>query len=129
VTKAGIEHQNSGWPGVRGKYAKHPPLVFVSEMKEAIPSQYPAKSSAERQRPHIADDPLLIRHPGSTQRNKRWGAIHASDAKALRNHVTRNRRSAPAAKIENGRPQWKETKEAFDEGLIKPTSSTAVSIP
>jgi hypothetical protein len=49
MTKAGIEHQNGGWRRVRGKYAKHRSLVFVPEMKEAVPSQYPAKSPAEGQ--------------------------------------------------------------------------------
>lgn len=64
VTEAGIEHQNGGWRRVRGKYAKHGPLVFVPEMKEAVPGQHPVKSPAKGQRPHIADNPLLIRHPG-----------------------------------------------------------------
>jgi hypothetical protein len=65
MTKAGIENQNSGWRRVHGKYAKHRPLIFVPEMKEAVLSQYRAKSPTKGQRPHIGDDPLLIRHPGS----------------------------------------------------------------
>ena len=63
VTKSCVEHQNSGRGGVCGKYAKHHFLIFVPEMKEAVPSQYPVKSLTKGQRPHIADDPILIRHP------------------------------------------------------------------
>ena len=65
MSRAGIEHQKCAWRRMRGKYAKHRPLVFVPEMKEAIPGQYPAKSPAKGQRRHIADDPFLLRHSGS----------------------------------------------------------------
>jgi hypothetical protein len=50
---------------VRGKYAEHGALVVVPEMKEAIPGQDTAKPPTKSQRPHITDDPRLIRHPGS----------------------------------------------------------------
>jgi hypothetical protein len=39
MTEAGIEHQNSGSRRMRGKYAKHAPLISVAEMKEAVPRQ------------------------------------------------------------------------------------------
>jgi hypothetical protein len=60
MTKAGIEHENSGRGCMRGKYAKHGPLILVPKMKEAIPGEYPVKSPTECQGPHIADDPLLM---------------------------------------------------------------------
>jgi hypothetical protein len=49
--------------------------------------------------------------------------------KALRNHVKRNWRAAPTAKVKNSRALWKETKETLDMGLIVPTASAAVSVP
>jgi hypothetical protein len=65
VTKPGVEHQSGGRCRVCGKYGKHRCLIFVPEMKEAIPSQYAVKSATKGQGPHIADDPLLIGHPRS----------------------------------------------------------------
>ena len=65
MTKAGIEHHNGGWRSVQGKYPEHRSLVLVPEMEEAVPGQYPLKSPAKGQGSHIADDPFLIRHPGS----------------------------------------------------------------
>jgi hypothetical protein len=50
MTRACIEHKNSGRRGVGGKYAKHRLLIFVPEMKEAVPSQYPVKSSTKGER-------------------------------------------------------------------------------
>src|SRR5262249_6452965 len=49
--------------------------------------------------------------------------------KALRCHMTRNRRAASTAKIKHSRSLWKKIKEALDIGLINPNRSTAVSIP
>jgi hypothetical protein len=71
MTKAGVEHQSSGWRRVQGEYAKHRPLIVVPEMEEAVPSQYSIKPPTESQGPHVSDDPLLIRHPGSTERDQR----------------------------------------------------------
>jgi len=45
------------------------------------------------------------------------------------NHVKRNGRATPTAKIKNCRAQWKETEEALDTGFIYPTGGTAVGIP
>src|ERR1700739_2865411 len=49
------------------KDSKHLPLVAVPEVKEAIPGQYATKPPAEGQGPHVSNDPLLIRHPGSAE--------------------------------------------------------------
>ena len=64
MTKTGIEHENGGRGCMRGKDAKHGPLILVPKMKKAVPGEYPVKSPAECQGPHITDDPLLIRHSG-----------------------------------------------------------------
>ena len=65
MIKAGIEHQNSGWRCVQGKYLKHRLLVLVPEMEEAVPCQDPLKSPIKVQGSHIAYDPFLIGHPSS----------------------------------------------------------------
>jgi hypothetical protein len=40
-----------------------------------------------------------------------------------------NRRTAPAAKIKNGRALRKETEEALDQRFINPRGGTAVGVP
>lgn len=129
MTETGIEHQDSGRCRVCGKNGKHQLLIFVPEMKETVPSQYPAKLPTKDQRPHIADYPLLIRHPGLAQRYERGGTVHARDAKALCNHVKRNGRAAPAAKIKNSRTTRKKAQKALDKGFVDPPRGTTVSVP
>src|ERR1700761_5310653 len=65
---AGVEHQNGAGRSMRGKDAKHLLLIFRPQVEKAVPSQDPAKLPIERQASHIADDPLLIRHPGLAER-------------------------------------------------------------
>ena len=45
------------------------------------------------------------------------------------NHVKRNGRATPTAKIKNRCARWKETEETLDTGFIHPTGGTAVGIP
>jgi hypothetical protein len=129
MIESAIKHQNGGRRCVFGKYVKHRLLIFVLEMKEAVPGQDAPKSPPQFQCPHIADDPLLIRHPRSAQRYECRRAVHAGNAKALRNHVKRNGGTTPAAKIEDSRTPWNEAQEALDKGLIDPARSATVGIP
>jgi hypothetical protein len=97
--------------------------------KEAVPSRYCIKSPTKGQGAHIADDPLLVRHPCPAERCQRGRTIQASHAKALRDHVKRNRRTTAAAEIENSRAARKKTQEALDKGPLDPIRSTAVGVP
>src|ERR1700693_1087877 len=101
--EAGVEHQNAAWSAMFSEDSKHPPLVVVAEMKEAVPSQDCAKSPTKGQRPHIGDDPFLIRHPGSAERDQRRRAVHAGDAKAMRRHMKSYRSAAPTTEIKDSR--------------------------
>ena len=54
------EHQGRLRCGMRSENGEHRALIFRAEVKEAVPCQNALKTSAERQRPHIVDDPVLI---------------------------------------------------------------------
>jgi hypothetical protein len=129
AAKAGVKHQNRGWRRMRSKHLKHPLLIFVREMKETVPGLYSAKSMAEGQASHIADDPVLIRHPRAAKRYEGGGTVDPGHVKASRNHVKCNRRAASAAKVKNSRALRKQVKEALDKGLVDPTAGATVRIP
>lgn len=47
------EHQSGVWRGVRPENREHPPVIFVAQMKEAVPGENAMKEPPERQRPHV----------------------------------------------------------------------------
>lgn len=64
VHRAAGEHQGSVRSGVSPENVEHRTLIFRAEVKEAVPGQDAVKTPAQRQRPHIVDDPVLIRETG-----------------------------------------------------------------
>jgi hypothetical protein len=42
------EHQRGAWRGVRPEYREHSPLIFVIQMKEAIPGESGLKAPLKR---------------------------------------------------------------------------------
>src|SRR6185437_1521927 len=98
-------------------------------MKKAVPGQYSLKSPAERQRPHVADDPFLIRHPAAAQRDQRRRTVDAGDAKTLLDDMERNWLASAAALIEHGSAHRERAEEAFDIRFVSPIRGAAIGVP
>src|SRR6516162_2580751 len=98
-------------------------------MKKTVPSQYSTKLPTAGKRPHIGNDPLLIRHSASAERDQCGRAIYARDVKAARNDVERNWRTAPAPEIKDSGALRKQAQKALDKGFIDPTRSGTICVP
>src|ERR1700737_3393088 len=80
---------------------KHSPLVFWAQMKKAVPGHDAVKALFERQRPHICDDPFLLRKAPCAETYERWRRVHASQMVALLDEASGNGLGGAASDVED----------------------------
>src|SRR5215468_2741195 len=111
------------------KYPEHGALIVGLEVEEAVPRQYSVKPPADCQRAHIRDQPLLIRHSASAQRDQGWRAVDARDLETMRNQAPCNRHPAAAAEVKYCPANRKRADQAIDPALVVPAGRTTIRIP
>jgi hypothetical protein len=103
VRWACVEHQCGSAGGMRRKHCEHLALIVRLEVKETVPGEQTVEGSAERQRAHIGDDPILLGKASSTKRDQCWRGINPGHAQSACYQIRCNRRPSAASQVEDAR--------------------------
>src|SRR6266511_5485057 len=114
---------------MRRKHFEHLALIIWLEMKETVPGEQAVEGSAERQRPHIGDDPILFGKASTTKRDQRRRGINPGHAQSACYQIRCNRRPSAASQIEDARVLRERLDEAGMPNFVIPTTLAAISIP
>lgn len=97
------EHQGRSWSCMPPKHRKHRRLILGSEVEKAMPRKNAVKPPPQLQRPHIAEEPLLLRKSPTRHLQQRLRRIHTGHPVSLPDEIAADRQPRPAADIENRR--------------------------
>src|SRR5258708_29572497 len=103
MRRAAGEHQGGIRRGVFSENGKHPALILRAEMEIAVPCENAAKRPAQRQRPHVRDDPLLAWKMALADVDERRRGVHARDIVTRFDEITGDGLAGAASNVHNGR--------------------------
>jgi hypothetical protein len=108
---------------------KHRSLVFVRQVKEAVPSNEPLKPTVHRQRAHIGNDPFLVRKARAAFCDKRRRRVDADNGEAVIEEVSRDGLSGATTDIKDRAPRRKKSQEALHPLPLDGEITSTIAIP